>query len=228
MNAMDILGGLLGGNSPVRTSGRGNALEDILGGVLGGQTAPRSSAPAAPADEGGMSLGKKTIIGVLGGIAAAALLRRMRGSASAPGAQPSGGEAGRIDMSDIPGFGGSEAEANSEAELLITAILNGAKADGRIDAKEEQKILSQLGELGREEQEFLRAQLRAPVDAEALARSVPPGKQSEVYAMSLLGIELDDRKEASYLLDLAKALNLSGAECNRIHRQLGAPEIFDA
>jgi uncharacterized membrane protein YebE (DUF533 family) len=229
MNAMDILGGLLGANSPVQSSGRRSPLEDLLGGALNSRQAQAAPSPAEPApDEGGMSLGKKAIIGVLGGIAAAAFMRHMRRSSAANETPQAGSDAGKVDMSDIAGFGGTETDANDQAQLLITAMLNGAKADGRIDSKEEEKILAQLGDVGKEEQEFLRAQLRAPVDANALARAVPAGMKSEVYAMSLLGIELDDRKEAQYLLDLAKALGLSGAECTRIHKQLGAPEICDA
>ena len=48
----------------------------------------------------------------------------------------------------------------------------------------------------------------------------------EVYAASLLAVELDERSEAVYLRDLAQALGLDAATCNGIHAELGAPQIF--
>ena len=219
MNAMDILGGLLGGGSSVRQPRAGGGLEDLLGAGLGAGT----SAPAQEAESsGGMSFGKKALIGVLGGVAVAALMKHMRNKG-----KPEAGASG-IEMPDLESFDGTEHDANERATLLIRAMLNAAKSDGRVDAEEEKKILSELGTLGPDEEAFIRAELNAPVDAQALARSVPSGSEAEIYAMSLLGINLDNEREAAYLLELATALNLSGAQCNRIHRELGAPEIFDA
>ena len=41
--------------------------------------------------------------------------------------------------------------------------------------------------------------MAAPVDAAALAREVPQGYGPQVYLMSLMAIEFDNRKEAEYL-----------------------------
>jgi uncharacterized membrane protein YebE (DUF533 family) len=42
-----------------------------------------------------------------------------------------------------------------------------------------------------------------------------------------MGITLDERSEAKYLSQLAEGLGLSADACNRIHREVGAPEIFE-
>jgi uncharacterized membrane protein YebE (DUF533 family) len=45
--------------------------------------------------------------------------------------------------------------------------------------------------------------------------------------MSLLGITLDSKEEAIYLDELARGLNISQEESNRIHEQLGAPKLYN-
>lgn len=44
--------------------------------------------------------------------------------------------------------------------------------------------------------------------------------------MSLMGIQLDENAEAQYLFQLAQGMGLPADVCNKIHRDLGAPEIF--
>ena len=64
------------------------------------------------------------------------------------------------------------------------------------------------------------------MDVKDLAWSVPRGMEEQVYAISLLAIDLDEQKEANYLADLAHGLRLNLARCNEIHRKYRAPEIF--
>ena len=117
-------------------------------------------------------------------------------------------------------------EANSRAEILIRAMVNAAKADGRVDEQEQQNILQRVGNLGQEETEFLRREMQSPLDTQGFIRSIPRGMEQEVYAMSLMGIVLDESSEASYLAELADGMGLSADVCNNIHREAGAPEIF--
>ena len=204
----DLLGAALGGTGPRPGGSAGGGLGDVLGAALGGG--------------GGRSGGG--LGGVLGGVAMAALMKYAAGRLGGAGSTPSGasGLAG-ADL-DLGAF--ETADANAEAELLIEAMIQAAKADGRIDPREERALLERLGELDDEERAFVAGKLREPADASALAARVPPGLAEQVYATSLLVIELDERSEARYLHELARGLGLDAARANAIHRELGEPEIF--
>ncbi len=204
----DLLGSALGAGA----SGRGGGLGDIVGAALGG---------------GGRSGGG--LGGILGTVAMAALAKYMAGKGGGGGGSMpdlggllGGGEsASRLDPSAL-----DEVSIDNQAELLIEAMINAAKADGRIDPSEEQVILERLGDLDPDEMAFLRDKLNAPLDATEFARRVPSSMGQQVYGASLLAMELDERSEARYLHELAQALRLDADECNAIHREMGEPEIF--
>lgn len=208
----DMLGSALGGGGA-----GGGGLNDLLGGMLGGG-----------GSRGGAGSG---LGGALGGVAMAALLKYAAGKMSGSGGsspdlsgmlgsdqQAGGSGLGLMDF-DTP-------EMNNQAELLIEAMINAAKADGRVDANEEQAILQRLGELDADEIAFVKSKLHGPVDAAGFAARVPANMAREVYATSLLAVELDERSEALYLRDLAQGLGLDAATCNAVHQQMGAPQIF--
>ncbi len=50
--------------------------------------------------------------------------------------------------------------------------------------------------------------------------------EQQVYAMSVMGIKLDDQNEAQYLHQLASAMGLEQRTVNAIHDKLGAPKIY--
>ena len=117
-------------------------------------------------------------------------------------------------------------EQDQQAEVLLRAMVNAAKADGKIDATEQSKILGQLKEAPEEELEMVRQQVQAPLDIQGVIDSVPNGMEQQVYLMSLLAINLDSKPEALYLDKLAKALNISNEDSNSIHDKLGAPLLY--
>ncbi len=217
-----VLGGLLGGQGG--NSGLGHAGEATpntgqsggLGSLLGG---------GASASSGGGSLA-----GGLGG-----LLEQISGGAGAPalangpGGAPTSGSLGDLLNRSLREEPVPEPDNAQEAmaKLFITAMINAAKSDGNIDQAEQQKIVGQLGdEVSDEEREFVLAEMKAPLDVEAFAKSVPAGAEQQVYMMSLMGIELDQPAEARYLDSLRKALNVSEQQANAIHTHLGAPIIY--
>jgi hypothetical protein len=112
------------------------------------------------------------------------------------------------------------------AALALRAMLQAVKCDGELDEAEKRKLTEQLGEATREEVAFVTAELRRPVDLEGLARQVPNGMEEQVYAVSLMAIDLDNQREAKYLAGLAQALDLTPDEVNRLHDRLGAPRLF--
>ena len=73
---------------------------------------------------------------------------------------------------------------------------------------------------------FIRAELAAPVDVEALALQTPDLQKTQVYAMSLMTIRVDSTAEAAYLDQLAAALGLDQQTVNMIHMQMGVQPLY--
>ncbi|WP_295047679.1 tellurite resistance TerB family protein [uncultured Paracoccus sp.] len=193
----DLLGQLSGGTK-TRSAGAGGSLGDLLGGLLGGAAAG----------------------GVAGGLAR---------KDSQPTNDASFGELfndavvnkGEPEVAPTP-------EQNAVAGLMLRAMIQAAKSDGTIDDAEKQRLLGQLGDdLDDEERQFIRDQMAAPVDPEALAREIPKGLESQVYLMSLMAIDLDHEDEARYLDRLARALNLDRPAVNQIHDELGVTKLYN-
>jgi uncharacterized membrane protein YebE (DUF533 family) len=108
-----------------------------------------------------------------------------------------------------------------EAMILIKVMCDAAKADGRVDADEVDAIVSRAGDLDAEDEVMLRAELNAPLDMAGFVAEVPAEMAAEVYAASLLPIEIDTASEVTYLKDLGRALGLTGAQTSAIHEELG-------
>jgi len=211
-----LLGGLLGGGQSQQQSS-GGGLSGILGSVLGGGGAQQSSGGV------GDLLGS-----ILGG-----------GGQRASAQAPAGGNLIGSILGSVMGGGGAQqqaapaipqeqhAAANDQAVLMIRAMVNAAKADGRVDNTEQEKIIGKLGaEVSQDEVNFLKQEFAAPLNVQQFADSVPNGLEPQIYALSLTSIELDTQDEAQYLGQLAQHMELSPQICNQIHDQVGAPKIF--
>ena len=116
-------------------------------------------------------------------------------------------------------------QQDAAAGLMLRAMLQAAKCDGRIDDGEKKKILEGLGEASREDVAFVNRELASPVDVQALAKQVPKGLENQIYAVSVMGIDLDSQPEAEYLVALASALGMGAREANAIHAKLGIPAL---
>jgi len=164
----------------------------------------------------GRMLGGRT--GGMVGSMAGSLLSRKAGSGglgSMLGGLMGGGDKDENVSADAGDMG------DAEAMILIKAMCNAAKADGRVDDNEVNAIVSRAGDLDAEDEAMLRAELNSPLDMAAFVAEVPAGMGAEVYAASLLPIEIDTASEVTYLKELAQALGLSGADTTAIHEELG-------
>ena len=83
-----------------------------------------------------------------------------------------------------------------------------------------------LLDLDEEERQFIREQMAAPIDAQALAREVPQGLGPQVYLVSVMAIDFDSQEEAQYLHKLAQALGLEPQMVNRIHQEVGVQNLY--
>lgn len=117
-----------------------------------------------------------------------------------------------------------ERELESLATLILKAMINAAKADGQIDETEMERIVGKLQEEGAdaEARDFVRREMHQPSDLDGLLRAVPnPQVAAEVYAASLLAIEVDTKAERNYLRRLAQGLRLNEQVVQRLHTILG-------
>ena len=203
-SGLDDLIGSLGGGS---AGGTGGGLGDLLGGILGG---------GAGGTQSGGGLGD-LLGGLLGGMAGGAAAGQ--GGSFGDLLNQSLGNRGEPDAAPTP-------QQDAVAGLLLTAMIQAAKSDGKIDAEEQRKLMGNLGDVTPEEKRFVEAAIRAPIDVQGLARQVPKGLEAQVYTMSLMAIDLDNRNEATYLHQLATALGIDQRHVNAIHAQLGAPALY--
>lgn len=105
---------------------------------------------------------------------------------------------------------------------LLQAVIMAARADGHIDQEEQALITEQIDSLGadRELHNWVEQQLKAPLDAEALARQVAsPQAGREVYLMSVAVIDQQNPMERAWLDQLAKALKLEPDLATELERQ---------
>ena len=213
------LGGLLDGltNSARRSGTAQGGLGDILGQLAGG-------AKSRTGQSGGLG---DLLGGLLGGAAAGGAAERLTRKDTQETNDASFGELlndalannGEPEVKPTP-------EQNAVAGLMLKAMIQAAKADGNIDEGERARLLEQLGDLDDEERALVRAQMEAPVDAQALARQVPKGLEAQIYAMSLMAIDFDSRDEALYLHQLAEALGLPRDAVNDVHDQIGTERRY--
>lgn len=221
----DMLGDVLGSgrSSSTRTTGQsGGGLGDLLEQLSGQKRAsPRANAPTG---------GLEDILGQLTG----------RGSAQTRDDQPAPRKAGGdlLDqvLSDKPGAGGlrtgpisqpePEAEEELSAALILRAVIQAVKCDGDLDNAERDRLMQAMGEADQSEVQAVQAELQRPVDVQGLARSVPAGLEPQVYMVSLMALDLDQKTEADYLNELAGALALSPDQVNAIHDKAGVQRLY--
>lgn len=204
------LGGILDqltGGGAARTGSAGGGLGGLLGGLAGGAA-------------GGAAAG--SLGGLLGGLLNGPAQRGAQRSNDASFGEVFNDALSRQDEPEVA----PTAEQNAVAGLMLRAMIQAAKADGKIDEAEKERLLGQLGDLDDEDRAFIREQMAAPVDAQALAREVPKGLEAQVYMMSLMAIDFDNRTEAEYLNSLAQAMGIDKQMANQIHQHVGVQNLY--
>lgn len=242
-----ILGQVLGGRSGGGSSYGGahspqGGASGGLGGILDKLTAGRGGSGSSGGGLGGMLAGGAAaggLGGLLGGLLGGG--GQAQAGTPQPGTVPTALAQKDAQARNDASFGdlfnqslstGQEPEVqptpeqNALAGLMLKAMIQAAKSDGEIDESEKAYLMKEFGELDEDEKQFIREQMAAPVDAKALAAEVPEGYGAQVYLMSLMAINFDNRKEAEYLHELATSLGLDKATVNGIHDQVGATNLY--
>ena len=228
---VDQLGGMLqGGGSG---SGLGGLLQGQAGSAIGGALAG-GLASSLFRGKGVAKLGGTAL--KLGGAALVAGLaykayqsyQAQQGTPALPGAEPLRQLPSTTAPGAIPEPEGTAflpaGEEEVRARLMLSAMIAAAKADGYINASEEQAIYGRIDELDLDASEkgFLVDEMRRPLSAEQLAsRATTPELAMEVYTASVLAIDPDHPAERAYLDRLATQLNLPGELAAEIRRTAG-------
>lgn len=222
---LDSLGKMAGGAQTGNAApqggqqtGVGGVLGDLLGNLGNNKAALGGLGALAGALLGG---GKKSVGGAVGGGALAMLasmaLSALKNAGQAPSRPPSA-----LVESQTPE---DELALENDAEIIVKAMINAAKADGKIDNAEIQKIIGKLDDDGltQKEKDLFVAEANKPLDLDAVVASAnnKPEMAAQVYAASLLAIEMDTAAEQRYMQQLASGLGLHPQVTAHIERTLG-------
>lgn len=241
-NVLDNLAGMMGGST--RQPG-GGGLGDILSGVLGGGKSGGGGIGDLLSNmlgDAGKEIGsnKNIAIGGLGALIGSLL---GGGGKSLGGAVGGGLMAllGTLAFNALKGSGQSkpqlpvgllEPQTDEEqqaleqtSELVLRAMINATKADGEIDRDEINRIVGKFEEIGVDEEgrRYVMNQLRQPMETEELiaAAKGQPELAVQIYAASLLAVEVDTQAEKDYLDQLVAGLGLTPQLTERIQQMIG-------
>ena len=207
----DLLSGLTRGGA--QSGGAGGGLADLLGSLTGGVRPQGSAAP-----------GGSNMAGVLGSLAMIALqMFSQRGAASGQSSLAALALTDATPGQTPPAV--DAAQAHQQALAFIKAMINAAKADGQIDAEEQEKIVSRLGDIDPQEAAFIRDEISKPLNFDFFA-DITQEMTPQIYAVSLMAINLDTPAEISYMQQLAQGLGLDAQTVNGIHAQLGLAPLY--
>ncbi|MEF2074140.1 tellurite resistance TerB family protein [Consotaella aegiceratis] len=212
------------GAAPSRTA-EGGSLQDQIGGLLQGDRGSMLKGALAGglatyllSGKRGRKLGGKAIkyggMALVAGVAYKAWqnyqAKQTTGSASAAASPALQGEIPMVEGTSFHPLGEA---AGERASLMLSAMIAAAKADGYIDADEQDGLFGKIADLdlGAEEKGLLMDQMRRPLSIDELVERVPDeATAAEVYTVSLLAIDPDHPAEKAYLDMLAARLNLPG------------------
>jgi len=209
---------------------------DLLGGLMDMVQGGMRSAAASPAKAGGIGAvlgavlggGGDSVKGALGGgalamLAGVAMKALMNNGGAGQGAGAFSGGSMPVGLKP-PESREEEERLEMTAALVIKAMVNAAKADNRIDEKEMERIIGKLKDSGMDEdtRRWITAEMHEPLDLDAFVAQIPDREAAaQVYAASLLAIEVDTRAERDYLQALSDRTGLGAPAATQIERTMG-------
>jgi len=212
------LGKMMGGNQPAGGAGLGGMLNEVLGSLGSNKAALGGLGALGGALLGG---GRSSARGAIGGGALAMLASLAFSALKQAGQQPSQPPRALLGA-ETPE---QEQELEDDANILVRSMINAAKADGAIDQVELQKIAGKLEEDGlrQEEREFFMTESTKPLDLDGVIASAAGRADlaAQIYAASLLAIEVNTIQEVQYMQNLAEGLGLNAETVRYIESSLG-------
>ena len=243
----DILGGLLGSLTSGKSEGGMGDLLGSLGKMMGDSPSQGKTTQASTGGIGdllGGLLDNKAASGAIGALVGSLL---GGGSGAAKGAVGGGGLAmlASLAMAALKKSGQEPAaESNilkelskpmeeqnleNDAQVIVKAMINAAKADGQIDKSEIDKIIGKLDDDGLEQKEkdFFLSEANKPMDLASVVLSAgnKPEMAAQIYAASMLAIEVDTTAEEKYMQRLASGLGLDAQVVAYIDSTMGIKKV---
>ena len=212
-----MLGQMLGGSGPSGQEQSGGDLMGMLGQMLGGGRSGSGGLQALAGQllGGGHASSRDLgggLMALLGGLAMNAMSQAGQQTARAPAGLRA------------PAVPEEEEELESAAQVVLMAMINAAKADGRIDPEEAERIVAQLDAMGADQEvrDFVYEAMAGPLDAGPMVEASRgrPELAAQVYAATLLAVEVDTAAENRYLQELQQALGLPPRVVEHIERSL--------
>ena len=238
LDFMDLLGTVIQGttaSSPAasaRMSNAGSSIQDLLGSLMGAGQSVKSrvggdnlAAGGVGALLGALMRGSNSttantlgggMMGLLGMMAYKALKNSMAGSA-APAASAAAPQS-YVQEYRQP----TRQQQNSDAEIILTAMIDAAKADGQVDPDELGRIMNTMKSsgIGQEGMNYVISKLQGPMETAKIVSAVKcrPDLAAQVYSASLMAIDVDTEAERRYLDKLAKSMGLSQSVVQNIEQ----------
>jgi len=224
---MGSLTQMMGGAQSGRTSsaesmGRSGDLGSILGGVLGNLGNNKAALGGIGALAGALlGGGGGAARGALGGGGLAMLASLALSALKKAGQAPDRTPRAMLEPQTVQ----EQKALEADAEVIVKAMINAAKADGQIDETELQKIVGKMEQDGltQEEKNFIISEAHKPLDLAGVVASAQgqADMAAQIYAASLLALEVDTEAERTYLKQLANGLGLSPEVTDHIEQTLG-------
>jgi uncharacterized membrane protein YebE (DUF533 family) len=218
-----LLGGGQGGGGQGSTGSFGGGLGGILdqaAGAVGGRQnlAIGGLGALAGAFLGG---GRRSLGGAVGGG-----LMALLGAMAFQALRNRSGQGTAVPMGlAVPQTAAQKAELEQNTGLVLRAMVNAAKADGTIDRGEIERLMGKARESGvdAEAQQFLQNAMGRPMETDDLIAAArgKPELAAQLYAASLLAIEVDTPAEKEYLESLARGLGLEPAVIGSLRQAVG-------
>jgi uncharacterized membrane protein YebE (DUF533 family) len=236
MDFMSLLGSMIQGTTASssttsqRVSNAGGGIQDLLGSLMGaGQSVTQKV--------GGDNLAAGGIGALLGAL--------MGGSRSTTLNSLGGGMMGLLGMMAYKALkgsmGGSSTSSSTttpqaytpatpqqqakDAEIILLAMIDAAKADGQVDADEFNKIMNNLkaSGVGQDGMNYVLQKLQGPMETAKIVSAAKgrPDLAAQVYSASLMTIDADTDAERNYLSKLAASMGLSSQVVQNIEQLTG-------
>ena len=241
LDFMSLLGSLVQGTTgsssttSSRMSNAGSSIQDLLGSLMGAGQAVKQKVGGDNLAAGGIGAllgalmgGSKSttmnslgggMMGLLGMMAYKALSGSMSGNAQ-NNTQPTTQNYAREYTRPSP------KQQESDAEIIITAMIDAAKSDGQVDPAELSRIMETMKSsgIGQEGVNYVIQKLQGPMETAKIIAAVNgrPELAAQVYSASLMAIEVDTDAERRYLDKLANAMGLSPAVVRNIEQMTSA------
>ena len=240
---LDALSGMMGGGRSAQGGDLGSILSQAIGGGSGaGGAGGLGDLFGNVLNDAGQAVGGKQnlALGGLGALAGALLggggksvggalgggVMALLGAMAYQALKSGGARQPEVPVGLIEPRSAAEREdLERSTEIVLKAMINAAKADGQIDQAEMQRIVGKLEETGmdQEAQRYVLTEMKNPSDTSALVAAAQgrPTLAAQIYAASLLAIEVDTPAEKKYLDRLAAGLGLDGQVTGRIKTMVG-------